>query len=436
LGLGKTVMTLALLAWRKEHDGLGTSLIVCPASMIGTWRREIERFAPALSVFVLHGGDRHAGKSEIAKFDVVITTYALLVREVDTLRAVRFRHAVYDEAQNIKNADAVSTRAARLIEADQHLALSGTPVENRLDELWSIMECCNPGMLGERRTFQRHFERPIAEDPKHPAATELRAIVRPFMLRRRKSEVLDDLPPKQEIDVDCELSGAHRRLYDSLAAAVRREIENAFAAGGLAKNTFSVLTALLRLRQMACDPRLVDANADGAIGAKRAAFLDLVQQLVAEKRRALVFSQFVKLFDLWRPDLDARGIAYEYLDGSTVDRDRVVQRFQNGDAPLFLLSLKAGGTGLTLTAADTVIHLDPWWNPAVETQATDRAHRIGQKQSVTVYRLVAKGTIEDRIDELKKRKRDVADAIVSDAGGALGGLGEEDVLRLLGQSDG
>jgi superfamily II DNA or RNA helicase len=436
MGLGKTLMTLALLQHRKERDGAKPSLVVCPTSVASNWVREAARFAPGLRVLLLHGAGRQEKRADIAESDLVVTTYALLRADIETLEAESFRYAILDEAQNIKNAEAVTTQAARRLRAERRLALTGTPIENRLVELWSIMDFCNPGMLGTAREFEARFERPIALDPQGQAARTLHALIRPFVLRRTKREVLTDLPAKEEIDQGCVLGPRQRKLYDALAATLREEVEEKIREQGMAKSGLSILTALLRLRQMACDPRLVDPSLPASASAKREAFLERVRELVAEGRRALVFSQFVELLTLWRRDLEREGIAYEYLDGRTRDRDAVVARFQNGSAPLFLISLRAGGAGLNLTAADTVIHCDPWWNPAVEDQATDRAHRIGQQRAVTVYRLVARGTLEERIMALKAAKKGLAEAVIREDAGALRGLTAEDVRALLGAVEG
>jgi superfamily II DNA or RNA helicase len=431
MGLGKTLMTLAFLAREKEEHGPAPSLVVCPTSVAHGWVREAARFTPDLRVLLFHGSERDA--AAIRESDLVVTTYAILRRDIDVLEKVPFRAVVADEAQNIKNADAATTLAAKRLQSPVRLALSGTPVENRLRELWSILDFVNPGMLSSARAFESRFERPIVAAPGGSAAADLRAVVRPFLLRRTKAEVLVDLPPKTEIERACVLAPAQKRLYDALALTLRQNVEQKIAEVGIERAGLNVLTALLRLRQMACDPRLVDP-VSRTPSAKRAAFLEIVRELVAEGRRALVFSQFVELLRLWRADLDAEGIAYEYLDGSTTDREAVVDRFQRGHSPLFLVSLKAGGSGLNLTAADTVIHCDPWWNPAVEDQATDRAHRIGQERPVTVVRLVAKGTVEEKIGALKAAKRQLADVIIGSGAGALRGLTEDDVRSLLGDS--
>lgn len=432
MGLGKTITTLAFLQKKKEAEGKKPSLVVCPTSVATNWASESARFTPGLRVVVLHGPSRDV--KQIAKADVVVTTYGLLRRDIEALSAVDFRCVVLDEAQNIKNAANATTRAANRLKADMRLALSGTPMENRLSELWSLASFANPGILGTPRLFERRFERPIASDRSSPLTLELRSIVRPFLLRRTKRDVLEELPPKTEINRIVSLSSADRRMYDALALSLREALKIDIEKRGLRASTLSAFTAITRLRQMACDPRLIDKHISTTTSAKREAFLDLVRELVAEGRRALVFSQFVELLTLWRKDLEAENISYAYLDGSTTKRDQVVARFQEGSAPLFLISLKAGGAGLNLTAADTVIHCDPWWNPAVEDQATDRAHRIGQNKAVTVVRLIAKGTIEEKILSLKATKRELTNAVIGDDARALAGITAEDIHALLGSA--
>ena len=434
MGLGKTLMTLAFLERWREDEGARPSLVVCPTSVAGNWMREAERFTPGLRAVLWAGPER--SRIALEEHDLFVTTYGLLRRDVDRLERTRFRCVVLDEAQNIKNPASETARAARRLDARMRLALTGTPVENRLEELWSLMTFVNPGMLGTAADFERRYERPIAMRPDGEVAHELRGVVRPFILRRTKREVLVDLPPKIEVLRACVFGLRQKQLYDALALAVREAVGKNLEKRGDARTHLSVLTAILRLRQMACDPRLVDPEVPAADSAKRAVFLDLVRELVSEDRRALVFSQFVELLTLWRQDLDRARVAYEVLDGSTVDRDAVVDRFQRGSAPLFLISLKAGGAGLNLTAADTVIHCDPWWNPAAEDQATDRAHRIGQSRPVTVVRLVAEGTIEDKMALLKLKKQELASAIVGGDASALGGLTEAELRLLLGGVDG
>ena len=435
MGLGKTVTTLAFLLREKEREGPRPSLVVCPTSVAGGWVREAERFTPGLRVRLYHGAARGELTPEVlAEHDLVVTTYALLRRDVEALEKIPFRAVVLDEAQNVKSAESQAARAAGRLRGELRLCLTGTPMENRLRELWSLASFANPGILGGARDFDRLYERPLATDSSSAVGEELRALLRPFLLRRTKRDVLPELPPKTEIDRVVSLSRADRRMYDALAHTLRESVRRDIERRGLRASTLSVFTALTRLRQMACDPRLVDPRLSGRPSAKREAFLDLARELSQTGRRALVFSQFVALLTLWRADLDDEGIAYEYLDGATVRRDEVVRRFQEGTAPLFLISLKAGGAGLNLTAADTVIHCDPWWNPAVEDQATDRAYRIGQDQPVTVVRLVARGTIEEKIGALKAKKRALTSAIISDEPRALRGITEDDLRLLLGDA--
>jgi len=466
MGLGKTVQALALLAWRAARDGRAPSLVVAPTSVALNWIREAERFVPDLRPLLLHGIGRHERYEDVPDCDVVVTTYALLRRDVSRLRDIGFRYVILDEAQHIKNHAAATTAAAKSLRAEARLALTGTPVENRLLELWSILDFCNPGMLGTWRSFAQRYERPVAEalvddDPAAgerdanggppdalvpearddgalaPAgpvldeAASLRARIRPFVLRRTKADVQRDLPPKIETDVAVELTVAQRRAYAALAAAIRSDLAPKLASGGIERNRMLVLTALLRLRQMACDPRLVDPRHKPEDSAKLLALRELVSEVIAGGRRALVFSQFVELLSLVRRDLDERGVPYSYLDGRTRDRQGVIDGFVQGAQPVFLLSLRAGGTGINLAAADVVIHLDPWWNPAVEDQATDRAHRIGQQRTVSVYRIVAVGTIEEAILRMKERKRALASAVIEESSGAFADLDASDLEELL-----
>ncbi len=457
MGLGKTVQALAVLAWQRERQGQAPSLVVAPTSVATNWIREAKRFVPELKCILLHGSARHARREEVPGSDIVVTTYALLRRDITRLKDIHFRYVILDEAQHIKNHAAATTAAARSLDADHRLALTGTPLENRLLELWSIVDFVNPGMLGTWREFSRRWERPVeeaigeraaareagAEVPSGLAdvaggaeAASLRARIRPFLLRRTKSEVQRDLPPKIESDVVVELTPSQRRAYAALAAATREDLGKRMAADGFEKNRMVVLTALLRLRQLACDPRLIDSRLEAADSAKLGAFRELISEVIASGRRALVFSQFVQLLSLVRADLEEQGIEYAYLDGRTRDREAVIDSFVEGEMPVFLLSLRAGGTGINLSAADVVIHLDPWWNPAVEDQATDRAHRIGQRKTVSVYRIVAAGTIEEALLRLKGRRGALARAVIDAPDAGLPrGLSEEDVAELLSFGD-
>ena len=451
MGLGKTVQALALLAWRRERDGPAPSLVVAPTSVAPNWIREAHRFVPELKTLLLHGASRHSRRDDVPSSDIIVTTYSLLRRDIQSLKSVPFRYVILDEAQHIKNHAAATTAAARSLSAESRLALTGTPLENRLLELWSIVDFVNPGMLGNWREFSRRWERPVTQaieepaqdpDPKSPSralppgnaeAQSLRARIRPFLLRRTKAEVERDLPAKIESDVVVELTPAQKRAYAALAKATREDLGKRLKSDGLDKNRMVILTALLRLRQMACDPRLVDSKYSAQDSAKLEALRELVAEVIASGRRALVFSQFVQLLTLVREELDGQKIDYAYLDGRTRNREMEIERFINGSMPVFLLSLRAGGTGINLAAADVVIHLDPWWNPAVEDQATDRVHRIGQKKTVSVYRIVAAGTIEEAILRLKERKRALAQSVIGNTTEGLPpGLTEEDIADLLG----
>lgn len=441
MGLGKTVQTIALLLSVKAADEKAEreqpfkALIVAPTSVVTNWMRELDKFAPSLKYALWHGGDRKERKDELADADVVITSYALLRRDEEMLAKLKLRYAILDEAQNIKNPLSATARAAKRLRADRRLALSGTPIENRLSEIWSIFDFVSPGLLGPLDKFEERYGRPIdAGDQK--AAARLRATIHPFVLRRTKAEVAKDLPEKIESDQFCELTGEQASLYGAVLKEVRAQVLGEVERVGLAKSQIQILAGLTRLRQAACDPRLLGLPREfgDEDSGKLMALRELIQTSIAGGHRALVFSQFVSMLTLIRKAMEEDGVAYEYLDGSTKDRLAVVDKFQKeGGAPVFLISLKAGGAGLNLTAADTVIHFDPWWNPAVEDQATDRAHRIGQTKVVTMYRLIAKGTIEEKILELGGKKRELVGAVLSeDAGGAKkltkGDL--EDLFRL------
>jgi superfamily II DNA or RNA helicase len=427
MGLGKTVQALALLLAVKAADEKAESkrpfkaLIVAPTSVVTNWLREMDKFAPSLKYALWHGGDRKEREDELKDADVVVTSYALLRRDEEMLAKLDLRYAILDEAQQIKNPLSATARAAKRLKADRRLALSGTPIENRLSEIWSIFDFVSPGLLGPLDKFEERYSRPIdAGDQK--AATRLRATIHPFILRRTKSEVAKDLPEKIEMDQFCELIGEQGALYAAVLKEVRAQVMGEVEKQGLARSHIQILAGLTRLRQAACDPRLLHLPRDftDEDSGKLVALRELIQTSVAGGHKVLVFSQFVSMLTIIRHAMEEDGVPYEYLDGSTKDRAERVDNFQKDTGPpVFLISLKAGGSGLNLTAADTVIHFDPWWNPAVEDQATDRAHRIGQTKVVTTYRLLAKGTIEEKILELGGKKRELVGAVLSeDAGGA------------------
>jgi superfamily II DNA or RNA helicase len=430
MGLGKTVQALGLLVHRSA---LGPALVVAPTSVCFNWEAEAARFAPNLRVISWRSCDRAEVVANLGPGDLLVASYGLLVRDLDKLREVKFATLVLDEAQAIKNAHALRARATRELQAEFRVALSGTPLENHLGELWSLFRTVLPGLLGSEEQFKQRFWQPIerAKDPRRTAA--LSRLLRPFLLRRTKAEVATELPPRTEVTLPVALSPAERRLYDDARLSAVAELTSG-AAGGPEDRRFKVLAALTRLRLLACHPVLHDAGWQGP-ASKLSRFLELVEELRSEGHRALVFSQFVKHLAVVKEALAARGFRFQYLDGQTPadERRRRVEAFQAGEGELFLISLKAGGTGLNLTGADNVIHLDPWWNPAVEDQATDRAHRIGQTRPVTVYRLVTRGTLEEQILTLHAQKRELV-AGVLDGSGTGARLEVEELVALLSDS--
>lgn len=423
MGLGKTLQTLAYL-WTLKNSGEppkgGTtyarpSLIVCPTSLVFNWANEAARFTPELKVVRLHGAKRQELFAEIPKADLVITSYGLIRRDAEMYRGMEFDTVVLDEAQHIKNRQTQNAQAVKSIRSQHRLVLTGTPLENSVLDLWSIFDFLMPGYLGSSTDFKERYEIPIAREKSVEAQARLARRIRPFLLRRLKPEVAKDLPAKIEQVSYCELTPAQQSVYEQILDAGRKEITSAVEANGLQKSRMIILNALLRLRQICCDLRLLKlenvdpANASGKVDL----FRELLEEVVDGGHRVLVFSQFVSMLTLLKEHLAAEEIEYCYLDGSTTDRAGVVERFQKGAAPVFLISLKAGGVGLNLTGADTVIHFDPWWNPAVEDQATDRAHRIGQSKVVTSYKLITRGTVEEKILNLQQRKREVIAATLS-----------------------
>jgi superfamily II DNA or RNA helicase len=421
MGLGKTVQTIAVLLAVKQEEKYVRALIVAPTSVVINWERELARFAPSLSVALWHGSDRKDQIESVKEAEVVITSYALLRRDEEFLAKLDFTYAILDEAQHIKNPMSATAAAAKRLRAKRRLALTGTPIENRLSEIWSIFDFVSPGLLGPLDKFEARFSRPI-EAGDYKVAQRLRATIHPFILRRTKQEVAKDLPEKIETDQICDLTGDQRAMYMQVAREVRAQVLGEVEKNGLARSQLQILAGLTRLRQAACDPRLLGLPrefTDDDSG-KLVALRELVSNAIEGGHKVLVFSQFVMMLKIIERAMKEDSVPYEYLDGSTKDRAERVDRFQNDPTvPVFLISLKAGGTGLNLTAADTVIHFDPWWNPAVEQQATDRAHRIGQTKVVTAYRLVAAGTIEEKILQLKAKKRELVASVLSeDAGGA------------------
>ncbi len=416
MGLGKTLQTLVLLQHARDQDGQMPSLVVCPSSIVFNWVNETHRFTPELKVVNLTGADRHKAYKQIQDADVVVTSYALLRRDIRALENYKFRYVVLDESQNIKNFEAQTTQASKRLQSLHRLALSGTPVENRLTELWSVFDFLMPGFLYDIDDFKYRYVFPIEERANRDAERRLKKQVFPFILRRLKQDVAKDLPPKVEAIKYCNLTDKQQDLYLDWLDKTRDQVFGQIAEkGGVDKASTSIFAALLRLRQICCHPDLMgELNENVHESGKFDALKDMIEEIISEGGRILLYSQFVEMLKLVRKWLEVKGIKYEYLTGETRDRESAVYRFNNDESiPIFLISLKAGGTGLNLTGADYVIHYDPWWNPAAEDQATDRAHRIGQTKTVFVYRLITKGTVEEKIMKLKDRKRDLVDSIIA-----------------------
>jgi superfamily II DNA or RNA helicase len=435
MGLGKTVQVLAhVLAERQRGRLVQPVLIVAPTTLVANWQAEAARFTPMLSVLVLHGSARTERFEQIPAHDLVITTYPLLPRDEEALAAHAFGLVVLDEAQAIKNPKSQAARSIRRLSAPRRLAMTGTPLENHLGELWALFDAVEPGLLGSEKAFTTFYRTPIEKHANVEQRERLQRRIAPLLLRRRKEDVLADLPEKTEIVRRIELDGAQRELYETLRLAQHERVLAEVRKRGLAQSGIVVLDALLKLRQACCDPRLVKLERAQEVegSAKLELLLDLCENLVEEGRRTLVFSQFAEMLGLIAAAFDQRGLPWQMLTGQTpaANRADLVARFQAGEVPLFLVSLKAGGVGLNLTAADTVIHYDPWWNPAVETQATDRAHRIGQDKPVFVFKLICAGTVEEKIQALQQRKAELARAVLEGAGTQALLFDESDVADL------
>ena len=428
MGLGKTVQAIALLL---EQADRGASLVIAPTSVCHNWENELARFAPTLAVRRLGtAADRRACVEGVGPGAVLIASYGLLHQDETLLASRPWNVIVFDEAQNLKNVDTKRAQASRKLEGRVRLALSGTPIENYLAELWSLFNTINPGLLGSRERFARRFAGPI-ERGDASARNALRTLIRPFILRRTKSAVLTELPPRTELTIEVTQGEEERAFYEAL----RRQALASLAAldGPAGQRKIHILAEITRLRRACCHPGLIDPRST-IESAKLHTFLELVDELLRNRHKALVFSQFIGHLDKVREALDARGVRYQYLDGAVPAPQRAtrVAAFQAGDGDLFLISLKAGGTGLNLTAADFVIHLDPWWNPAVEDQASDRAHRIGQSRPVTIYRLVVADSIEERILDLHRHKRDLAADLLAGAE-TTARLSEDELVALIRQ---
>jgi len=432
MGLGKTVQTLAHILLEKEAGRLtAPALVIAPTSLMGNWQDEATRFAPGLRVLLLQGKDRQFDL--IGDFDLVLTTYALLPRDQEKLREHEFHLLILDESHYIKNTRSKAAQGAGLLRARHRLCLSGTPLENHLGELWSQFHFLLPGLLGDEKSFNAQFRYPIERAADLQRRALLSRRIQPFLLRRTKDNVAKELPPKTEMVRKVELTGVQRDLYETVRLAMDQKVRDEIGKKGVARSQIVILEALLKLRQVCCDPRLVKSLPSKKHGAGSAKLIDLLQMvddLLDEGRKILIFSQFTSMLKLIEEELALRGIAYALLTGETRDRAAQVAAFQQGAVPLFLISLKAGGVGLNLTAADTVIHYDPWWNPAAENQATDRAWRIGQHKPVFVYKLIAKGTLEEKIQLLQQKKFDLAHSILAEGEAHNMALTQEDLQQI------
>ena len=414
MGLGKTVQTLAHLLLEKQRGRMDRPcLIIAPTSLMSNWRREAERFTPRLKVLVLQGPDRHQRFGEMAQYDLLLSTYPLLVRDEEQLLGQEYHYLILDEAQTIKNPRAKAAQVVRKIRTRHRLCLTGTPMENHLGELWALFDFLMPGFLGESRHFKQLFRNPIEKEGDEECRKRLARRVAPFMLRRTKAEVADELPEKTEIVRSVTLGNRQAALYESIRVAMEKRVRDAIASKGLARSHITILDALLKLRQTCCDPRLLSLRQARKVeeSAKLELLLQILPEMVEEGRRILLFSQFTKMLGIIESELKRLGMRYSKLTGQTRKRDEAIERFRSGAADIFLISLKAGGVGLNLTEADTVIHYDPWWNPAVENQATDRAHRIGQEKAVFVYKLITENTVEEKILAMQEKKHALAQGI-------------------------
>jgi superfamily II DNA or RNA helicase len=423
MGLGKTAQTIAHIVIEHSEGRLDKpALIVVPTSLVTNWTAELTKFSPHLRVVVLHGLDRHVRRNQLAGIHVVITTYTVLARDIDDMKKIPWHIVVLDEAQVIKSPDAKATKAVCQLNTRHRLCLSGTPIENNLQELWSEFAFLMPGLLGDRKGFAKRFRTPIEKNNDAVRRVQLIRRIKPFLLRRTKAEVATDLPPKHTILRRISLAPEQRELYETIRGTLYDKVREQIAELSAAQSRIVVLDALLKLRQVCCDPRLVKLPSARLVGtsSKLDDLMEMIGEMIPEGRRILLFSQFTSMLDLIKPRLTEAGVRFVELRGDTRDRAEPVRIFESGEVPLFLISLKAGGRGLNLTSADTVIHYDPWWNPAAEDQASDRAHRIGQTKSVFVYKMIAADTVEDRIVELQQRKADLANIALSEEGDISG----------------
>lgn len=432
MGLGKTIQAISFILSNKSSENILPSIVIAPSTLVYNWEREIQKFTPNLSVLSIEGNkdDRQKKICQIPNYDVVITSYPLLRNDIDLYTEFDFYTCIIDEAQHIKNPASITAKSVKKINAHSRFALTGTPIENSPGELWSIFDFVMPGYLGTYKKFEKEFQKPILNG-KVKVLDRLKKLITPFILRRSKEQVLKELPEKIVTTLSVELTPAQRRLYNAYLVKIKGELEDRIKTEGFEKSRMHIFTGLLRLRQICCHPKVFVENYKGSSG-KIEALKELMQDMVSSGHRLLIFSQFTSMLAIIKDVLKKMDIRFSYLDGSTKvsERKRIVDDFNKGKSDVFLLSLKSGGTGLNLTSADTVIHFDPWWNPAVENQASDRVYRIGQKNKVHVIRLISRNTIEERIDQLQKQKQNLANAIVQDGGVLINTLSKEEILEL------
>lgn len=430
MGLGKTIQVLALLQKVAESENKKPKcLIIAPRSVLHNWEMEVQKFVPGFDVYIYHGTDRLNDTNNWPDADLFITTYSTMRNDIDQLKNINFDYAILDESHTVRNPASKTFKALKLINAKNRLCMSGTPVQNTTMDLWTQFQFLNPGLLGSQKQFREQWVKPVEKDGNKTAEDMLHSMVSPFILRRTKQQVATDLPPLTSTLVDCPMESGQQVVYEKYRQTYYQLINKSLDAKGIRESRFAVLEGLTRLRQICCSPRLIDGEKAGSAKIKR--FIELAEELISEGHRALVFSQFVGFLKLIEDEVKVRGWKYEYLDGKTRDRQKRVDRFQKDSSKdLFLISLKAGGEGLNLTAADYVFIMDPWWNPAAERQAMDRTHRIGQKNNVFVYRFVSPGTVEEKILRLQERKKDIAEKLVVAEAGIFKELNRDDLLAL------
>ncbi len=432
MGLGKTIQTLAhILKEKEEGRASHPFLIIAPTSLMSNWRSETKKFAPSLSVLILQGSDRQKHFDEISNYDIVLTTYPLIVRDFEVLERMTFYYLILDEAQYIKNYRSKAAQHIRALRAKHRLCLTGTPMENHLGELWGLFDFLMPGFLFENKFFTDNFRTPIEQEQNSAKSKLLNERVKPFLLRRTKTEVATELPSKTEIIQKVPLGAKQSELYESIRIAMDKQVREAISEKGLGRSQIMILDALLKLRQVCCDPRLVklDRAREVKESAKFEMLFDLLHDLIRDGRKILLFSQFTSMLALIEDELKVQNIKYSKLTGQTKKREEAIDYFKSDEVSLFLISLKSGGVGLNLTEADTVIHYDPWWNPAAENQATDRAYRIGQDKPVFVYKLITENTLEEKIVNLQQKKQAIADNVYENKNEASG-VSQEDLNDL------